>query len=118
MPYNRRPKQPSTYILASKPNGILYTGVTSDLSTRMSDHVNGLYEGFTKRYAVKSLVYYEMHVTMDDAIKREKRIKDWKRAWKTRLIQNFNPEWRDLYNRDTGELESGPADVERTRGRT
>jgi putative endonuclease len=73
-------KTPCVYILASAINGILYVGVTSDLHARMQDHVLGLVEGFTKRYGVKMLVYYEVHQTMDTAIAREKRIKEWKRA--------------------------------------
>ena len=79
----------------------------------MAEHVLGTYGGFTKRYKVKQLVYYEMHRCMDDAIKREKRIKEWDRAWKVRLIQDFNPEWLDLYDRETGEVMNGPADIQR-----
>jgi putative endonuclease len=108
-------KTPSVYMLASKPNGVLYAGVTSDLYGRMSDHVLGTYEGFSKRYDVKMLVYYEMHDTMDEAIRREKRVKDWRRAWKIRLILGFNPEWRDLYDREFGTIAEGPADVDRER---
>jgi putative endonuclease len=108
-----RSKCPCVYILASKPNGVLYTGVTSDLWSRMYDHVTGAFEGFTKKYGVKTLVYYEMHDTMDAAIRREKRIKEWQRAWKVRLINSFNPEWRDMYDFATGEIASGPADDQR-----
>lgn len=75
------PKDPCVYILASAPNGILYTGVTSDIHGRMAEHKQGLCEGFAKKYGVKRLVYYEMHDTMDAAILRETRIKKWKRAW-------------------------------------
>ena len=90
-------KAPCVYLLASKRDGVLYIGVTSDLVHRMTEHSQGLVAGFTKRYGVKHLVYYEMHTSMDDAILREKRLKDWKRAWKVRLIETMNPEWRDLY---------------------
>ena len=102
-------------MLASAPDGILYIGVTSELYGRMSDHVQSLFEGFTKRYGVKMLVYYQMHDTMDAAIKREKQIKEWKRAWKIRLIREFNPEWRDLYDRVTGAIDLSPVDRERVR---
>ncbi len=108
-------KVPCTYILASKPNGVLYVGVTSDLEGRMFEHVSGVFEGFTKKYGVNRLVYYEMHETMDKAIKREKRVKEWKRAWKVRLICGFNPEWFDLYDTKTGFVLDGPSDVARRR---
>ena len=90
-------KQPCVYLLSSKRNGTLYVGVTSDLVKRIWQHKNNLVEGFTKRYAVHSLVWYEMCATMETAIARDKAIKEWKRAWKIRLIENFNPNWRDLY---------------------
>ena len=80
----------------------------------MEDHVNGTFAGFTKRYNIKMLVYYEVHETMEAAIAREKRIKEWRRAWKVRLIHSFNPEWIDLFNRDTLEISDGPADIQRT----
>ncbi len=83
-------KRPCVYILASAPNGVLYIGVTSDLQLRITQHERGLIEGFTKRYGVKLLVYYEMFETMPEAIKREKHLKVWQRAWKVRLI-NFAP---------------------------
>jgi len=89
--------QPCVYILASDRNGTLYTGVTSDLARRIWEHKNGSKEGFTKRYDVHSLVWYEQHETMESAITREKTIKKWERAWKLRLIEESNPEWRDLY---------------------
>jgi len=79
-----QPKQPCVYLLASRPNGILYAGVTSALTNRMALHKQKLIEGFTKRYGVTRLVYYEMHKTMDAAILRESQIKKWKRAWKVR----------------------------------
>jgi putative endonuclease len=108
-------KNPCVYILASKPDGVLYTGVTSDLHDRMSDHVQGLLEGFTKRYNVKLLVYYEMHDSMAAAIQREKQIKNWKRAWKIRLILGFNPQWSDLFDARSGAIAFSPADLDRER---
>jgi putative endonuclease len=89
--------QPCVYILASSRNGTLYTGVTSDLVRRVWEHKNETVEGFTKRYGIHTLVWYEQHETMESAIKREKAIKTWKRAWKLELIEKSNPEWRDLY---------------------
>ena len=91
-------KQPAVYILASKRNGTLYVGVTSDLVKRIWEHKNNMIEGFTKRYMVKHLVWYELHENMESAIVREKRIKDWKRAWKLELIESKNPDWLDLYD--------------------
>lgn len=90
-------KQPCVYILASRRNGTLYTDVTSDLVQRVWQHKNDHVEGFTRKYAVHTLVWYERHETMETAILREKAIKEWKRAWKLELIESFNPEWRDLY---------------------
>ena len=110
-----RPKQPCVYLLASKPNGVIYTGVTSDLASRVSVHKQDLMDGFTKRYGVHRLVYFEMHETMNAAIRRETQIKKWKRAWKVRLIQGMNPEWSDLFDERTGEISLGPADRERLR---
>ena len=110
-----QPKEPTVYILASKPNGVLYTGVTSDLEGRISEHKQDLFEGFTKKYGVHRLVYYEMHDTMDAAILRETRIKKWKRAWKVRLIESMNAEWSELFNEKWGSIEDGPADIERER---
>ena len=91
-------KQPAVYILASKRNGTLYIGVTSDLTKRVWEHKNGMVEGFTKRYNVHRLVWYEIYESMESAITREKRIKEWKRAWKLELIERFNPKWEDLYH--------------------
>ena len=91
-------KQPYVYILASKRNGTLYVGVTSDLVQRVWQHKSDQAEGFTKRYGVHMLVWYEACGTMDVAIAREKAIKEWQRAWKIRLIQEANPEWKDLYD--------------------
>ena len=90
-------RQPCVYILASRRNGTLYVGVTSDLPARVWQHRNDAVEGFTSRYRVHDLVWFEVHETMESAIGREKAIKEWKRAWKVELIQGFNPEWRDLY---------------------
>lgn len=108
-------KSPCVYILASRPHGVLYIGVTSDLHDRMAEHDQALLEGFTKRYGVKLLVYCELHETMDDAIRREKRLKEWNRAWKVRLIETMNPEWRNLFDPATGEIIEGPADRVRER---
>lgn len=92
------PKQTAVYILASKRNGTLYTGVTSDLVKRIWEHKNDLVDGFTKQYRVHNLVWYELHADMISAIEREKNIKEWKRAWKIKLIEDNNPDWKDLYN--------------------
>lgn len=108
-------KAPCVYILASAPNGVLYIGVTSALERRVSIHKQDLREGFTKRNAVHRLVYYETHPTMDAAILRETQIKKWKRAWKVRLIEGMNPEWRDLFDETWGEVAEGPADRVRRR---
>jgi len=89
-------KHPAVYILASKRNGTLYTGVTSDLARRVWEHKNDLVEGFTQKYGVHMLVHYEWHDDMHSAITREKQIKKWNRTWKLRLIERENPEWRDL----------------------
>jgi putative endonuclease len=85
-------------ILASAPNGILYVGVTSDLVRRIHEHRNGLIAGFTKRYSVKRLVYFEHHEEIQAAIQREHNIKHWSRKWKVRLILASNPDWNDLYD--------------------
>jgi putative endonuclease len=85
------------YILASGLNGTLYIGVTSDLVKRVWQHREGFIDGFTKRYGVKQLVWYEVHGDIVEAIRREKQIKKWERAWKVELIQKTNPHWRDLY---------------------
>ncbi len=91
-------RQPSVYILSSKRNGTLYTGVTSNLIKRIWQHKNHAIEGFTKKYSIHFLVWYELHETMESAIQKEKNIKDWKRAWKLKLIEERNPVWDDLYN--------------------
>ncbi|MGE3540243.1 MAG: GIY-YIG nuclease family protein [Candidatus Tectimicrobiota bacterium] len=90
-------KQPAIYILASKRNGTLYIGVTSELATRVWQHKNDVVDGFTKRYCVHQLVWYELHDTMESAITREKALKNWKRVWKLELIETSNPGWQDLY---------------------
>ena len=92
----RRVKQPVVYILASKPYGTLYIGVTSNLAGRVEAHRSGCVDGFTKEYGVHTLVYFEVHADMYEAIQREKRLKKWNRAWKIRLIEEMNPEWKDL----------------------
>ena len=91
-------RQPCVYMLASKRNGTLYTGVTSNLVKRVWEHKNHIIEGFTKKYNVTHLVWYEIHETMTSAINREKAIKNWKRAWKINIIEAINPQWRDLYD--------------------
>lgn len=91
-------KQPCVYLLASKRNGTLYVGVTSDLVKRVWEHKNHVVDGFTKQYGVGQLVWYEVHETMESAIQREKAIKEWQRAWKLKLIEKFNPDWKDLYD--------------------
>ena len=90
-------KQPCVYMLASTRNGTLYIGVTSDLVRRVYDHKNGSVEGFTKRYGVHTLVWYESHESMESAITREKRMKKWNRDWKIRLLEELNLDWKDLY---------------------
>jgi putative endonuclease len=89
--------RPCVYILANKRNETLYVGVTTDLSRRVWEHKTGAIDGFTKRYAIYTLVYAEFHDTMQAAILREKRLKTWRRAWKIALIEQTNPTWRDLY---------------------
>jgi putative endonuclease len=90
-------KQPCVYIIASKRNGTLYTGVTSDLVQRIWQHKTGVVEGFTKKYGCKQLVWYELHGCMESAILREKQIKGGSRSKKLGLIEALNPSWRDLY---------------------
>lgn len=90
-------KQFYVYILASKRNGTLYIGVTSDLLKRVYEHKEHLVDGFTKKYKVDKLVYFETHDTAQNAIIREKRLKKWKRDWKLKIIEKQNPSWNDLY---------------------
>jgi len=89
--------QPTVYILASKKEGTLYVGVTSHLTKRIYEHKNNLVEGFSKKYSVHHLVYYELHESMEEAIKKEKKLKKWNRQWKIDLIEKENPHWKDLY---------------------
>ena len=90
-------KIPCVYLLASQTRGTLYIGVTSDLIKRGWEHKNDLVDGFTKRYGVHILVWFEVHASMRAAIAREKALKSWKRAWKLELVERVNPTWRDLY---------------------
>ena len=83
--------------MTNKRNGTLYIGVTSDLIKRVWEHKNSLAGGFTKRYGLHHLIWYELHETMESAILREKRLKNWKRDWKLKLVEETNPDWRDLY---------------------
>ena len=91
-------KQFYVYILASKRNGTLYTGVTSNLVKRIGEHKHNQIEGFTKKYNVKELVFFEIHANAESAITREKQIKKWRRAWKLRLIKEKNQNWENLYD--------------------
>ena len=90
-------KQPAVYMMTSERNGTLYIGVTSDLARRVWEHRNDVVTGFTNRYSVHRLVWFEFHEVMTDAITREKRLKKWNRAWKLRLIELKNREWKDLW---------------------
>lgn len=94
-------KSPAVYILASRRNGTLYVGVTSDLVRRIWEHKHDQVPGFTSQYGVRMLVYFECHSEMLSAIEREKRLKKWRRAWKLQLIETANPDWRDLYDEIT-----------------
>ena len=91
-------KSPCVYILANKPKGTLYIGVTSNLTQRVWQHKNDFVDGFTERYGVHRVVWYEVHETMESAITREKALKKWNRAWKIELIEKTNPNWTDLYD--------------------
>lgn len=93
----RMDKQPAVYILASKRNGTLYIGVTSNLVKRAWEHKQGVTGGFTQKYNVHRLVYYELFEDMPSAITREKQMKKWRRAWKIELIEKSNPAWIDLW---------------------
>lgn len=95
-------KQFFVYILASKRNGTLYIGVTSDLKKRVWEHKNDVVEGFTKTYDVHDLVWFESHETTESAITREKQMNEWKREWKIKRIEEMNPEWKDLYEEICG----------------
>ncbi len=89
-------KRPAVYILASKRNGTLYVGVTSNLPKRIWEYKNNFVDGFTRQYGVHQLVWFEFHDNMESAIVREKRLKGWKRKWKLELIEGANPHWKDL----------------------
>ena len=99
-------RQPTVYILASQKNGTLYIGVTSDLIKRVYEHKNSLADGFTEKYNVYDLVYFEQFEDMNSAIEREKQLKAWKRRWKTELIEKSNANWQDLYGEILG-VDSG-----------
>lgn len=101
MPFMRE-REPCVYILANRRNATLHIGVTSDLPARVWQHRQDIVEGFTKRYSVHDLVWFELHDSMESAIGREKVIKAWKRAWKIELIEKSNPYWRDLYSEICG----------------
>lgn len=92
-------KQYYVYILASDRNGTLYVGVTSDLVKRIWQHKNKVADGFTEKYGVAKLVYFEETSNVESAIAREKQLKNWQRKWKLELIEKFNPQWEDLYNK-------------------
>jgi putative endonuclease len=103
-------KQYFVYILASKKNGTLYIGITSDLLGRVWQHKNKVVDGFTKKYDVSSLVYYEQTEDVRSALSREKQLKNWKRKWKIELIEKENPKWIDMYDTMTGrekDMDSG-----------
>ncbi len=108
-------RKPCVYILASGYNGTLYVGVTSNLIGRVMQHREGALGGFTKRYGVHHLVYYEMHATIPEAIRREKQLKKWNRAWKIRIIEQMNPEWVDLFDEFWGAVCEGPTNLQRRR---
>lgn len=91
-------RQAAVYILASNRNGTLYTGVTSDLVQRIWEHKHDVVPGFTRRYGVHRLVYFELWGSIADATEREMQLKKWNRAWKIQLIESVNPEWRDLWH--------------------
>ena len=95
-------KFPCVYLIASKPDGVIYLGVNSDIVKRVWQHKNAFVDGFSKKYHVHVLVWFEPHQGMESAILREKRIKKWRRAWKVELIEEGNPEWRDLYGEIIG----------------
>ncbi len=91
-------KQYYVYILANKRNGTIYIGVTNNLKRRVGEHKEDLIEGFTKKYRIHNLVYFESYNDIKDALTREKRSKKWNREWKIKLIEEMNPDWCDLYN--------------------
>ena len=95
-------KSPCVYIVASRRHGTIYIGVTSDLCSRIRQHKVGEYEGFTKDYGIKMLVWFENFGSMQEAIKREKQLKEWQRGWKITLIEKLNPMWLDLFDEQCG----------------
>jgi len=95
-------KEYFVYIMAHEPHGAIYVGVTNDLVRRAYEHKHGLADGFTKKYNIKTLVYYEITENIEAAIQREKLLKRWKREWKEQLIAASNPEWKDLYQQVCG----------------
>jgi putative endonuclease len=101
-------RQYYVYILASKRNGTLYTGVTNNLLKRVDEHKKNVVRGFTRKYHVHRLVYFEMYSDVRDAITREKRIKKWKRQWKIQLIEKSNPQWKDLWSDVVGQENGFP----------
>ena len=90
-------KQPAVYIMSNRKNGVLYVDVTSNLIQRAYQHQQHIVKGFTDRYNLETLVWYELHETMESAIQREHTMKHWRRQWKIELIEKMNPEWRDLW---------------------
>lgn len=90
-------KQPAVYIMANRYRGTIYVGVTSALWNRVSGHKNGVFKGFTSKYGLKMLVWYEHHPDMSAAIKRESQLKGWKRSWKIELVEDINADWKDLH---------------------
>ena len=87
-----------TYILFNQRNGTLYVGVTADLVKRVYEHKHHIFKGFTEKYNIDKLAYYEIHQDINEAIRREKQLKAWKRSWKLELIEQNNPDWKDLYH--------------------
>lgn len=102
----KKMKNPAVYILSSNKNGTLYIGVTSNLLQRIWQHKHKVIDGFSKKYNLTMIVYFEFHETMENAIIREKQLKKWKRQWKLKLIEEKNPNWHDLYHEITGCLPS------------
>ena len=93
----REERNPAVYILASRRNGTLYIGVTSDLCNRIAEHMDGKISGFSQKYNIKILVWFQTFNNMEEAIKREKQLKEWRRNWKLELIEKSNPDWHDLF---------------------
>ena len=91
-------KAPAVYIMANRYRGTIYIGVTSALWNRVAAHKSGTFDGFTKKFSVKTLVWYQHHHSMEDAIRREKQLKKWNRSWKFRIIEEMNPDWIDLHD--------------------